>query len=330
MIHMYEFTFLSILKIVISKISSHLGISHNPLQNMVEAKRSLRSTAAVTPSTLAPTIITSPISFTTSSLPLSHEIISIVIPGSKLPGTTPAELRLLRQKQSRLSADAFSTLDSLLSKPHICNTLEASLIFAQHDAGSAVCVDPAGWVLTCAHCFGDTEAEWKANRWKWLLYYTGLAVQAECRIWDPKRDLALLKIVAIETGAAKTEDVPAFRSVSLSPRAPACKTPIVCIGQPGSEDLESASAQHTQYNLVELSEGTFCGMVPGVDPQDNSEIGALKHDAWTYWGHSGAPLLREADGKLLGLHSSWDDQTAMRHGIPLIAIKEFLQQHLSI
>jgi hypothetical protein len=69
-------------------------------------------------------------------------------------------------------------------------------------------------------------------------------------------------------------------------------------------------------------------MIPDVDPQDNSEIGTLKHDAWTYWGHSGAPLLRRVDGSLLGLHSSWDDSTAMRHGVPLVAIKSFLSEHL--
>lgn len=27
------------------------------------------------------------------------------------------------------------------------------------------------------------------------------------------------------------------------------------------------------------------------DLHNNEEIGALKHDCWTYWGHSGAPLL---------------------------------------
>jgi hypothetical protein len=69
-------------------------------------------------------------------------------------------------------------------------------------------------------------------------------------------------------------------------------------------------------------------MIPDIDPQDNSEIGTLKHDAWTYWGHSGAPLLRRVDGSLLGLHSSWDDSTAMRHGVPLAAIKAFLREHL--
>ena len=192
-----------------------------------------------------------------------------------------------------------------------------------------MCIDKEGWVLTCSHCFGETEEEYKeSDKRKWLLFYTGLAVQVECRVWDPKRDLALLKVIAIETNEAKPGEIPEFRFVSLHGGALSYKMPILCIGQPGRDDLESTSERKTIYNLVEVSEGTFRGMVKGADPQDNSEIGTLMHDAWTYWGHSGAPLLKEADGTLIGLHSSWDDQTAMRHGIPQVAIKEFLKEKL--
>lgn len=114
----------------------------------------------------------------------------------------------------------------------------------------------------------------------------------------------------------------------LATGSPAVKEAIICIGQPGRDDLEASRNKHTKYNLVEVSEGRFRGMVPRVDPHDNSQIGTLKHDAWTYWGHSDAPLLRMADGMLVGLHSSWDDQTTMRHGIPWVAIEEFLKEYL--
>lgn len=92
--------------------------------------------------------------------------------------------------------------------------------------------------------------------------------------------------------------------------------------------MEAPGNQKTRYNLVEVSEGAFRGLVKGVDPHDNSEIGTLRHDAWTYWGHSGAPLLRRIDGTLIGLHSSWDDKTAMMHGVPLVAIEWFVKRHL--
>ncbi|KAJ7186105.1 trypsin-like cysteine/serine peptidase domain-containing protein [Mycena filopes] len=214
-----------------------------------------------------------------------------------------------------------------MPSPHLRNALEATLIFAQYEAGTAVCVDPAGWVLTCAHCFGDTEAEYEASsKRRWLLFYTGLAVQVECRAWDLTRDLALLKIIAVEADAVP-EAFP-FLAPATTPPIPGVR--IVCIGQPGQDDLESTSARRTKYHLVEISEGAFRGMVPGADPQDNAEIGTLKHDAWTYWGHSGAPLVGKADGRLVGLHSSWDDQTAMRHGVPHAAISAFLEIHLGV
>jgi hypothetical protein len=238
-------------------------------------------------------------------------------------------LKLLRQKQSRLETSASYTLEALPAGAHIRNALESTLIFAQYEAGTAVCIEATGWILTCSHCFGEDEEERRtSNKRRWLLYYTGLAVQVECRVWDSNRDLALLKVVAIETKDSTAGIIPRFAHIPLCANEPSYKMPILCFGQPGRDDLESTSARKTKYNLVEVSEGTFRGMVKGADPQDNSEIGTLMHDAWTYWGHSGAPLVREADGTLVGLHSSWDDQTAMRHGIPQVAIREFLAKNL--
>ena len=274
---------------------------------------------------IPPNIVLSPVSFTASTTSSSRSTIQIVPPGSKLPGLSNEDLILLRQKQFRLAKNAFFT-SSLITAPHIRNALEATLIFAQYEAGTAVCIDPAGWMLTASHCFGDTREEWKANKRKWLLCYNGLAVQVECRTWDPKGDMALCKIIAVESSGGSDGEVPQFRFLPLSSYAPAVKEPTVCIGQPGRDDLECTFARRTKYNLVEVSEGTFRGLIDGADPHDNSEIGTLMHDAWTYWGHSGAPLLKEADGTLVGLHSSWDDQTTMRHGIPLVAIERFLEQ----
>lgn len=107
---------------------------------------------------------------------------------------------------------------------------------------------------------------------------------------------------------------PRFEFLKISQES--CKlktgTDIFCIGQPGAEDLESSTPnQKTKYNLFEVSEGKYRGMVKGADPQVNEEIGTLKHDCWTYWGHSGAPLV-SSEGELVGLHSSWDEENGMR------------------
>ncbi|KAL4746357.1 hypothetical protein BDW72DRAFT_37665 [Aspergillus terricola var. indicus] len=168
---------------------------------------------------------------------------------------------------------------------------------------------------------------------------TGLAVQIECCVWDERRDLALARVICVESEAGTEIDAQdvgsAFVFASIPVRGPSLgspasdQTPIICIGQPGSDDLESSTPRKTGYGLLEISEGRLKGLIPGADPQDNSAIGTLRHDAWTYWGHSVAPLVCLRTGVLLGLHSSWDDSTAMRHGVPLVAIQVFLDVHLS-
>lgn len=67
-------------------------------------------------------------------------------------------------------------------------------------------------------------------------------------------------------------------------------------------------------------------MAAGQDVQDNADIGSLEHDCWTYWGHSGAPLIAAESGEVIGLHSSWDDETGMRKGIGWEAIDAFLSE----
>lgn len=293
-------------------------------------KRTLRSnTPSVTATSPPPCIVKPPITFSTLSNTFAPSAVDLLSPSSDLPDITPSELKLLRQKQQKLSRTASSTLDSLPTAPHITNALASTLIFAQELAGSAICIDSAGWILSCSHCFAEYPEDYAADsKRRWLLYYTGLAVQVECRAWDEKRDLALCKIIAVELpSGVKAGEIPAFSHVPLSKNPPALKSDIICIGQPGRDDLESDRPRKTKYNLVEVSEGKYHGIAPRADPQDNDEIGSLMHDAWTYWGHSGAPLLSEDKGELIGLHSSWDYKTGMRRGIPLVAIEAFLEEN---
>ena len=297
---------------------------------MAGSTRRLRSHTPAEPPPAAPPALIEPIvTFKAGSTSSPLQKVNIISPGSRLPNLNAVELSLLRRKQAKLSRTAPSTLQSFTAKPRLVNALNSALIFAQHEAGSAVCIDSAGWILTCSHCFGESKAGYKADtKRRWLLYYTGLAVQVECRFWDPRRDVALLKIIAIECKPSDSGDIPVFPSVRLGSQSLNPRVPIICIGQPESEDLESETVRRTKYDLVEVSEGVFRGLVRNADPQDNSEIGTLMHDAWTYWGHSGAPLLKKADGTLVGLHSSWDSETGMRQGISIEAIREFLWQYL--
>jgi hypothetical protein len=129
----------------------------------------------------------------------------------------------------------------------------------------------------------------------------------------------------VEEALPRLEDFPVAQ---LGSKAPKVRTLLLCIGHPGSEDLEvGRPGVATGYDVLHISDGRFKGYAKGQDVQDNSEIGALMHDCWTYWGHSGAPLLDVKSGALIGLHSSWDDKTAMRRGVGWEALRDFLGEY---
>jgi hypothetical protein len=157
----------------------------------------------------------------------------------------------------------------------------------------------------------------------------GTAVLVLCRVWDGRRDLALLKVIAIEVSTT-LDIMPQFPYLEIHKGIPRKGEKIFCIGQPGSEDLESKTRKRVEYNLFEISEGKYWGIAPGQNEQDNEEIGGLMHDCWTYWGHSGAPLVKSKEGTLIGLHSSWDEETGMRRGIPGLAVREFLRENRGV
>ncbi len=234
---------------------------------------------------------------------------------------------LLLSKQARLQAS---------NSRGVISARSATLIFAQAEAGTAVCIHASGLLLTCAHCIAETEAELSFSKPHLLLFASGTVVTAQCTAWDPKRDLALLQITAAQPphlGEADSGLSPAlhwqFPALGLADRSPKVGAKLVCIGQPGSEDLECEEAGvETGYEVLCVSEGTFRGYADGQDVQDNEEIGALMHSCWTYWGHSGAPLVERTARMgevLVGLHSSWDDETGMRRGVGIEAIREFLR-----
>ncbi|KAL2209869.1 trypsin-like serine protease [Sarocladium strictum] len=203
--------------------------------------------------------------------------------------------------------------------------IDATLVFAQEEAGTAVCISPQGLLLTCSHCIAETAEELSWTKVHWLLFSSGKVVAAKTIVWDDRRDLALLQVVK----ASDLTSEAAFPYLRIAfPNTPMKRnTPLICIGHPGSEDLEtSIPGVQTNYDSLVLSTGKYYGLAKGQDPQDNSEIGCLMHDCWTYWGHSGAPLVERKSGELVGVHSSWDDETAMRRGVPLEALRAFLDE----
>jgi S1-C subfamily serine protease len=250
-----------------------------------------------------------------------------------------ATLQLKRRKLSLSSSQTATFIADLARRPTPASTpltaaARATLVFAQPEAGTAVCIDSSGLILTCAHCVADTAEEYAAGKPHWLVFSSGQVVRAKCVAWDSRRDLALLRITAAEKAPESPSSTMSFPAAGIAREAPLApknkhRTPILCIGHPGSEDLEapeSSTVTATNYDVLHVSHGHFHGLASGQDVQDNSEIGALQHDCWTYWGHSGAPLIHAESGEIIGLHSSWDDETGMRRGVAWEAVKEFLEE----
>jgi hypothetical protein len=260
-------------------------------------------------------------------------------------GLTRKDLATLNSKRQRLlssPSQASNSITKLVERSkNLAAAARATLVFAQHEAGTAVCIAASGLVLTCAHCVAESLEEYAAAKPTWLLFSSGQVVRAECVGWDQKRDLALLRITAADRLAADHADAASpmlFPFVDIASQTPLFApgdkqtTRLICIGHPGSEDLEavptsdSSEPMLTDYDVLHISRGYYHGLASDQDVQDNSEIGALKHDCWTYWGHSGAPLIDSKSGEVVGLHSSWDDQTRMRRGVAWEALHEFMEE----
>ena len=168
--------------------------------------------------------------------------------------------------------------------------------------GSGVNLAASGRILTAGHVAGKLGARLTA------LFPDGHAVSAVCTAYDAKLDLAILSVVS-------AEELP-FAPVAAV--APASGTHVIVIGQPGTRTPEGEA---TGYQPFHVSEGQIRGFVEPILGEQS--LGRVKHDAWTYWGHSGSPLF-DARGRVVALHNSWDSTTAMRRAVPQQAIVKFL------
>ncbi|KAK1727557.1 trypsin-like cysteine/serine peptidase domain-containing protein [Colletotrichum acutatum] len=238
-----------------------------------------------------------------------HILPEVLHVGLKLKHLRKKSIQLLLKKRQLLVETPLDVPEDM-EKKGLASSVMATLVFAQEEAGTAVCISPKGILLTCSHCIAETIDDFDGSKSHWLLFASGQVVEARALAWDGRRDLALLKVTS-------AQQPPPPSGPTSSPPHPG-----------GSEDFEAAvPGTKTDYDVLHLSTGTFRGCAEGQDPQDNSDIGALMHSCWTYWGHSGAPLVDRKTGTLVGLHSSWDDETGMRRGVAWEAISGFLEEN---
>jgi S1-C subfamily serine protease len=170
--------------------------------------------------------------------------------------------------------------------------------------GSGVNIAPEGMILTAGHCTDGVGSKVSVR------FPDGREFTATCTAFDNKLDLAVCTI-------AGSKGLP-FARLAAAPAETGDW--IACIGQPGSY---TPGGEPTGYKPFHVSTGEARGRVG--NPLGDQSLGRLKHDAWTYWGHSGSPLFNES-GALVGLHNSWDSTTAMRRAVPYQAIVHFLRR----
>jgi hypothetical protein len=168
--------------------------------------------------------------------------------------------------------------------------------------GSGVNLHPDGLILTAGHVPDYV------GRKTTIRFPDGRSFQAICTVIDKRLDLALLRVegagrLPVAQIAAKAAPVGVFVAV---------------VGQPGTT---TPGGEPTGYQPFHVSTGQVRGYLP--NPLGRQSLGRMKHDAWTYWGHSGSPLF-DRHGFIVGIHNSWDSRTAMRHAVPHQAMRHFL------
>ena len=169
--------------------------------------------------------------------------------------------------------------------------------------GSGVNLAATGLVLTAAHVVDEVGREVTVR------FPDGSAYPGVTTHLDAELDLAVVEL----RGAA------GLPVAAVAAAAPQVGDDVVVIGQPGQH---TPDGEATGYQPWHVSVGTIRGFRPG-DRTGEQHLGRTKHDAWTYWGHSGSPLFDRA-GRVVALHNSWDSKTAMRHAVTWEAIVAFL------
>jgi hypothetical protein len=83
---------------------------------------------------------------------------------SKLTGLSKQDVATLNLKRSKLrspsqTSDFISNFPQGSTSTALANAAHSTLVFAQHEAGTAVCISASGLLLTCSHCVAESREE---------------------------------------------------------------------------------------------------------------------------------------------------------------------------
>lgn len=173
-------------------------------------------------------------------------------------------------------------------------------------SGSGVCINTLGDILTNAH------VALHLGRDIYVQFQDGSRIVARCFAINHRLDLALLGTRSQHT----------FTSAPLAASAPPDRgqTQVLCVGNPAESHPDGRPSPYERFHV---SVGSIIRHDP--DPLGDQSLGRTQHDAWTYWGHSGAPLF-DRQGRIVAIHNSWDAHNGTRHAVHLDAVLLFLRE----
>ena len=236
------------------------------------------------------------------------------------------------QKNKLLLNNSFSSERLINSNKELINkTFPSCLCQISDFFGSAVCINEKGYILTCAHAAPPFEDD--KTKESLYIFPSGEIIKALTLDKDENIDLALLQIISIYKNNKfiniknlTNKKFPYAKiKIPLNSKNEAKGKNIFCIGNPcfTLED-DNGKIKNNEYKPFWISFGKIKGYLK--DPiYCKNDLGPLIHNCWTYWGHSGAPIFN-FDGELVGMHNSWNEKNANRHGNSLLGIIKFLSK----
>mmetsp|Transcript_5729 Transcript_5729/g.7049 ORF Transcript_5729/g.7049 Transcript_5729/m.7049 type:complete len:362 (-) Transcript_5729:27-1112(-) len=255
---------------------------------------------------------------------------------SNLEGNRRKKRRKRIRRENDMEIGRCEDSDILYLEDGVRPSLEAAVHFVP--SGSGVYLG-RGLILTCCHCVNhddddddsdnNDDSENRIGRIVETINARGQTFGSICIDACSHVDLAILQIPQEEL-----ENV-SLTSLDLAKRgSDKDGIDIFALGNPCDTDLETSDegnhkrSKNGFYPFC-VSQGKLEGKISAEEANIRG-LGRLIHSSWTYWGHSGCPLVSvmKQDGKdtacIVGIHNSWDDCNGNRHGIPLDEIWSFL------
>lgn len=166
--------------------------------------------------------------------------------------------------------------------------------------GTGVVITPGGLMLTARHVVDHSLKKPMTAR-----FPDGRRARAVVIAHDKTHDLALLRLA--DPGTTP------YPHARLARSEPNIGANVVIVGNPAK--ASGRKAWHSSTGQI-----LWYGSMVGIR-------GDLAYNAWTYWGHSGSPVF-DTGGRVVGIHNSWNDQNAWRHGLRLSTVRTFVKASL--